>query len=292
MSQYKYPLTLDIVFKAVFGRDTKNSKIILMDLLNTILGGSVGKTITSIELKNPFLIEGTIEQKKPVLDIKASTNTGEQINIEIQVKNLQSFVKRMVYYLTRFHSEQLEEGQDYRQINKTIQIQIVNFQLVEQQQQHTMYLLKEKDSHRVLTDDLEIHCLQLPFVDDTITIDNMDYMTQWMTIIKDLGNPEFESVIEEIRTKKEVINMAINEYRKVTSDSQIKEQLASYEKAEHDRITYLNEAREEGIEQGLEQGLEKGKQAKGIEIAKTLIGLGHSVDEVVKITGLTKEEFQ
>ena len=49
---------------------------------------------------------------------------------------------------------------------------------------------------------------------------------------------------------------------------------------------------EEGIEKGIEQGLEAGKEEEKIEIAKNLIELNISIDDIIKATGLTKEEIE
>jgi predicted transposase/invertase (TIGR01784 family) len=49
-------------------------------------------------------------------------------------------------------------------------------------------------------------------------------------------------------------------------------------------IRYL---RNKGIEEGIEEGMEKGK----LEIAKNLLQMEFSIDEIVGITGLSKEKI-
>ena len=62
----------------------------------------------------------------------------------------------------------------------------------------------------------------------------------------------------------------------------------------------LGNARDEGmrlgLEQGIEQGIEQGK-AQGVNeerqrLAKTMLGMGESVDKIAIYTGLSKEEIE
>jgi predicted transposase/invertase (TIGR01784 family) len=52
------------------------------------------------------------------------------------------------------------------------------------------------------------------------------------------------------------------------------------------------EGREEGREEGLEEGLQKGREEEKRSVARSLINLGHPVDVVVQITGLSREIVQ
>ena len=58
----------------------------------------------------------------------------------------------------------------------------------------------------------------------------------------------------------------------------------------------LGNARDEGMRLGIEQGIEQGK-AQGVNeerqrLAKTMLGMGESVDKIAIYTGLSKEEIE
>ena len=58
----------------------------------------------------------------------------------------------------------------------------------------------------------------------------------------------------------------------------------------------LEQGIEQGIKQGIEQGIEQGK-AQGVNeerqrLAKTMLGMGESVDKIAIYTGLSKEEIE
>ena len=54
----------------------------------------------------------------------------------------------------------------------------------------------------------------------------------------------------------------------------------------------LKEGIEKGLEQGLEQGLKQGQKKKAEEVALNLKKYGMSTEEIVELTGLTKEEVE
>ena len=48
----------------------------------------------------------------------------------------------------------------------------------------------------------------------------------------------------------------------------------------------------EGIAQGIAQGIEKGITQEKLEIAKNMKSMDYSSDDIMKITGLMKEEIE
>ena len=49
----------------------------------------------------------------------------------------------------------------------------------------------------------------------------------------------------------------------------------------------VDKGRKEGRKEGIQEGMEKGK----LDVAKNLLSEGFSIDEVVKLTGLSKEDI-
>ena len=74
---------MDLVFKALFGKEDQTSKELLMALLNDILENDDRNKIVDISHLNPFNYKDFEGDKLSILDIKARTDQGEIINIEI-----------------------------------------------------------------------------------------------------------------------------------------------------------------------------------------------------------------
>lgn len=54
----------------------------------------------------------------------------------------------------------------------------------------------------------------------------------------------------------------------------------------------LEKGMAEGMAQGIKQGIEKGEKNKAIEIAKNAKNIGLSLEQIIKLTGLSKEEIK
>ena len=268
---------VDFVFKNIFG-SPKHPRI-LISFLNATLK-PVNK-ITSVEIKGTDLEKQFIEDKYSRLDVKATTNNNEIINIEIQLKNEYNMIQRSLYYLSKMYEEQLAEGEDYSKLARTICINILNFKYLKTEKFHTGYRFKEIESGEELTDIMEMHFIEIPKLPQKS--DEKDLLEAWTEFLRD---PESEKVrnlemsIEEIReAKDELVKM-----------SNSKEQREIYEmrsKILKDKISALNEAQRKGIEKGIKQG----QKEKAIEIAKNLIDVLDNETIAIK-TGLSVNEVK
>ncbi|MBC7960461.1 MAG: PD-(D/E)XK nuclease family transposase, partial [Vallitaleaceae bacterium] len=101
------------------------------------------------------------------------------------------------YYGAKLHGEQLYQGEVYDVLKKTISIAIVsNIVIPETKKAHAVFLLQEKTEHFCFIDDLEIHCVHLPYIDDIMDIDEMDELTALMILIKDIHLPQKQELIK------------------------------------------------------------------------------------------------
>ena len=270
---------MDFVFKNIFGSE-KNSKI-LISFLNATLKPK--DLITSVEIKNTDLNKGYIEDKFSRLDVKATTSNEEIINIEIQLKNEYHMIKRSLYYWSKLYSEQLNEGEDYSILKRTICINILNFKYLKTRKFHSAYRLKEIYSNEELTDVAEIHFIEIPKLEDGS--DEKDMLVPWIEFLKD---PESEKV-RNLEMSIEEIRQAKDELIKMSNDDTQRELYEMRAKTLKDKISALNEAERKGIQKGIQEGEKK----KAIEIAKSLLDVldvqtislktGLSVDEINKL---------
>jgi predicted transposase/invertase (TIGR01784 family) len=114
---------VDFAFKKLFG--SEENKDLLISLINAIV--SEKDQVADIELKNPYNLAAYRAGKMSVLDIKALDTSGRWYNIEMQVNEDLNFDKRALYYWAKLVTEQLEEGAVYKQLKKTVSINILDF---------------------------------------------------------------------------------------------------------------------------------------------------------------------
>ena len=121
---------VDYAFKYLLGRDS--TRTILIDVLNKVLEPPAGQQIQDIELLNPFNLQEALDDKLSILDIKARDQSGRQFNVEMQMLAYPHYEKRVVYYWSKFHQQQLHEGDDYLVLRPTISISFLNHVLFPQ----------------------------------------------------------------------------------------------------------------------------------------------------------------
>ena len=273
---------MDFVFKNIFGSEKHPN--ILISFLNATLKPK--DLITAVEIKNTDLNKGYIEDKFSRLDVKATTSNNEIINIEIQLKNEYNMIKRSLFYWSKLYSEQLNEGEDYSVLKRTICINILNFKYLKTRKFHSGYRLKEIYSNEELTDVAEIHFIEIPKLEEGT--DEKDMLVAWIEFLK---NPESEKVrslemsIDEIREAKD-------ELIRMSNDDTQRELYEMRAKTLKDKISALNEAERKGIKKGRQEVIKEGEKSKAIEIAKSLINIGLDKETISKSTGLTLSEIE
>ncbi len=85
---------MDFIFKKIFGSE-KHPRI-LISFLNAVIKPII--PIINVELKDTDINKDSVEDKFSRLDVKATTSSGEYINVEIQLKNEYNMIKRPLCY--------------------------------------------------------------------------------------------------------------------------------------------------------------------------------------------------
>ncbi len=274
----------DIVFKAVFGKEDPISKILLIALLNDILADENPEPITDITYLNPFNYQEFEEDKLSILDIKAKTNNGEIINIEIQVKKENNYRKRSLYYWSKSYAETITSGETYENLKKTIIINILGYtEIKESPRLHTTFKILEKTEHIELLDDLEIHYLELPKLPKR-KVDELTGIELWLDFLKEASKVGSEARLEKLKARSEIMSKVINRLQEVSADEIMREKYNAREKARLDYNSAMKSAENRGIE--------KGEFRKAREMAKALLKDNMDAKLVAKYTRLSVEEIE
>ena len=284
---YRLKAKNDFVFQRIFGR--QENKEILISFLNAVLMLENESKLNDIDvMENTKLEKDRPEDKLGILDIKARTVSGVQINIEIQIVNQYNMDKRTLFYWSKLFTEQLNEGQAFNELKKTITINILDFEYIKVENYHSVFHLWE-DSRKdyKLTDVLEIRFIELPKF-RKIQPDMSKPIDRWLLFLED--------------SPKEVLDMAIKAEPAIEKAQKVLEYLGTNEeirryyelreKAIHDEITRLTGAKEEGIKQGIQQGIQQGEHKKGFEVARNMLLDGIEDTIIEKYTGISKDDLE
>lgn len=231
---------IDFVFKKIFGSEEHPE--VLISFLNAVLKQK--NKIVEVEIKNSDIEKAYIEDKFSRLDVKAKTNNKEIINIEIQLKNEYNMIQRSLYYWSKLYEDQLNEGDRYDKLSRTICINILDFKYLKNNRFHNGYRLKEIETNEELTDLQEIHFIEIPKLKKLSTEGEVvDMLEGWVEFLRD---PESEVVRKLEMTTKE-IREAKDELYRLSRNEKERELYFLREKSLKDEISALANAREKGF---------------------------------------------
>jgi predicted transposase/invertase (TIGR01784 family) len=150
--------TLDIVFHMLFA-DRRNERL-LARLLESVL--EPNEPILAVEVLNPELPKDTPLDRGAVLDLYARLESGVRLHIEMQRSRSSWNEKRALFYWAGVYTRQLVRGNDYALLEPVISIHILDFVATEGGDLHSVFELVNQTTGERLSDDLEIHLVELP----------------------------------------------------------------------------------------------------------------------------------
>lgn len=258
----------DFVFKKLFGE--QKDKEILISFLNSVLSSD----IKDVDIKEEKLQRDRIDDKLGILDIKATLSTGEKINIEVQQLKY-NMIKRTLFYWAKLYTENFKVSDEYEMLTKTITINILGFNLLDSESFHSSYHVYEDTTFKRLSDDLEIHFIEIPKFRKTDK-DLNNSLHRWLLFLQEDVEP---SILEAIVSMDNVIRRAEEKLTYLSSDEEFRRLYELREKQLRDEISRINDARREGIKEGKK------------EVVKRLLDLNTPLEVIAQATGFSEDEI-
>ena len=209
--------------------------------------------------------------------------------MEMQATRQRTIRKRTLLYWSRLFEKQSRRSQGYDVLTPCIAIHILNFTATESTNAfHTSYHVMQTQEGFRLTDELEIHLLELPKFRGSVKNAEKtarDSLGKWLLMINAAENEGWRKVLKEA----------------ATMDPALKETLAVWEAASMDDATWkcyndrdlllrdFYQYRKEGFEDGIKKGFEDGKYAKAVAIARGMLAKGLTVSLIEELTGLSRQ---
>ena len=269
---------LDVVFQILFGE--VGSEEITKDFLSTILDEPIYK----VDLNQNIVLRRNLpKDKMGVVDVLAKINDDEYCNIEMQVSDDKDIIKRILYYWSKKYSKELQKGNPYLDLKRTICVLIADFEIdiLKDLEFHTQWkIIEEKCRKTVLTDDLELHIIELPKMRKNRATGKDEKLLEWLSF---LNNPESKEVTNYMK-KNENMKKAKEKLNTMSEDETIRRLAELREKAILDEL----EVKAYNYRKGKNDGIEQNNK----EIAKKMKEEGLDIDIIIKITNLAKEEIE
>jgi len=228
----------DTLFKILFTK--------YQDLLKRLVAALLGINYESIEdfiVINPDISPEELGKKFCRLDINMVVND-QKVDLEVQVADEGNYPERSLFYWAREFSTGITEGENYRELPRTIVISILGYvQFPNTDKFHSEFQALEVTTHEPLTDKMVLHYYELPKLPP---LDNTDSGRDlWLQLFRAETEEELKR-IEEMGVP--VMSEAIAAYRHVAASDEfiLREKMRS--KARHDEAQALSNAEWRGAE--------------------------------------------
>ena len=278
---FKITLRNDYAFKRVFG--SEENKDVLQDLLECILD-IPPENIADLELLDKEFHKDSISDKTGVLDVKLRLKNNTIIDIEIQNRWNSEFVQRTIFYWAKMYTENLKTSEVYTKLPKCITINIVGEGFNLNSLIHSEYNVVEKHINDRLSDELEIHFLNLAKVKEQQENIEQDEkkkkLYNWLKFIE-TDNSEVREMLAENSEMMRKANSTIDVMEMSPKEKWLYENRMKYE---HDKASWKHV--------GYQEGLDKGSYQKAIETAAAFKRMGIDIEKIAEGTGLSKEEVE
>ena len=281
---------IDIIFKLLFG--TENGIDILTDFLLAVLNLSPDE-YDDITIANPFLLQEYKGDKLGILDVKLKLKSGKIINIEIQVDSVPFIESRIVFYVSKLITEQINESDQYDKIKRVISIIITDHPLIKQNDKyHHRFGLYDIESGVLLTDVIEIHTLEIPKARKIFECVENTHLLNWMKFFDAKTEDELKMLAQTSPVMKKatvrLMELSADEKARQLYEARLKEQRDNYAREQG----AIQRGLQQGLEQGLEQGLQQGLQQALLTTVQNAMDMNISIEDIVKLTGLTPIEIE
>ena len=180
----------DFLFKRIFG--SEENRDVLLAFLNTAFLEAGTTPLTEIILLNPYTDKDAPRDKQSILDIRGKTAAGEYINVEMQLFNKYDTEKRTMFYWSKLYSGQLQESQSYKVLKKCVTINILNYSFLPNDNYHNVFHLREDRTGISLIDDIELHFLELPKLDEHAVPVKSKGLVNWLLFLKGIDKTNWE----------------------------------------------------------------------------------------------------
>lgn len=267
----------DFIFKKIFGE--KGNEDILISFINAVIKRTKKEPIVEVEIiDNKQLTKDLILDKTGIIDVRAKTSKGENIDIEVQLTDQGNMDKRTLFYWGKMYLENIKQGQDYTSLEKVITINILDFEFLgTESYQSSFHLWEDVEKEYMLTDVVEIHFLELPKFRRKKDKDYRENdIERWLMFLeKDIS----ETTLKELMSLDTAIEKAEQKIEYLSSDKEAMRIYYERERSLHERANMISSAE-----------VRAEKKAK-LEIANNLLDVLD--DETISIkTGLNIEEIK
>ena len=267
----------DYVFKRIFTAQEKESKIALIDFLNSVLFNGEIKIVDLTVVNNEPPVEAH-KQKKSRFDIRIISENGEQALVEMEFRAKDDFIKRSLHNVSRMISTQPINRLDYRKLKRCYMVGVMGYNILDDDFGYLNTFTFRDERGRELSNDMQITYIELEKISNLLEkpTEELTNAECWALFLRYASYNDKRQVLEKITEKNGGVRMAIDVLKYMS-------------KSDIERMWYEDEILAE-IDQEAE--IDHRVKKERIKMAKKMKKRGISIEYILEDTGLTIEEIE
>ena len=290
------PPSDDRIFKLILA--SPDGKPALIDLVSALLG----KSVVNVVVRNSEIPPEDTQEKAERLDLNCGIDDGSQIDLEMQASRIeeeddrsdngfQNLKGKGIYYLCDLHSSQPSKGiKRYDKLARTYQVTFCSYTVFPERTEflNTFSLRHDKDNG-LLSDAIHVIYVELSKLKEILKkpVADMTDLEKWAVFFRYADSRRYRDTVNEVIKSKEAMQMAGSLLMSVSQDERERAVFRSRRMYQTDMQSNWNTAFDNGEKQGIVKGI-----AEGIaNVARNLIDMQMTNEQIMQATGLSLEEI-
>jgi predicted transposase/invertase (TIGR01784 family) len=279
------PPSDDRVFKLIL--TSPDAKPLLMDLISSI----IKRPVIDVAVRNNELPPGDTEEKAERFDVNCSIDDGSQVDLEMQASRIQedsdgehkNLKGKSVYYVCDLHSSQPSKGvRRYDKLARTYQVTFCSYTVFPRRKDYVnSFSIRHDEDNELLTDAVHVVYVELSKLDEIIkkSVSDMTDLEKWAVFFQYASIPTHRETVNKVIESKEVLQMAGNLLMSISQDERERAVFRSRRMFQTDKESDIATAED------------RGRYGEKIAIARNLLEMNLSLEQIAKATGLTPDEI-
>ena len=280
-------LLIDLAFKKAFDPDKPTSRNNLINLLNDLLEPQLKRPIKNVWTRNVAKnLSGSKESRTAIFDLHCKDDMGNLIEIEVQIREMDNFMKRLAFYASELVANQAEPGEEWNyDVQPTYVIALTRFHVFDDENAVHRAAVTDLETGKQVMDTYNYTVIELSKVPLFIEKTSSD-LSKWLFFFRYLNRlKELPEELNEFKFQQ------LTESSKVSNFS--KKEFEVYQRMHHEKwdhnVMVSGIFKEFATE--INAKIEERISDRNHEIAKKMVAAGKLSDtEIADYSGLSVED--
>ena len=275
----------DRIFKAMMTSPAAKPVLILVS------SAIIKRPVVDVLVRNNELPVETTEEKNERFDVNCLINDNTQADIEMQSSPMEeeagggheNLRARCLYNLCDLHSSQPSVGKSYDKLSQTYQVMFCGYTIWPERKNFIHpFSMRHDEDNGLLHDGVRAILIELTKLKEVLKkpVEQMTDMECFSIFLRYADNPDYREIVNKVIESKEGLAVAGEVLMSISKDEReraiFRNRRIAQADQESNRITVVRKARAE----------------RDIEIAKNLISMNLTLDQIITATGLTRAEVE